>query len=148
MIELLTIILLFIVNIFFTYLIKKMKNNVASGIDLVILGTMLSGYWFGWKVGFFMGMLFRFSVYVVTMEFDIGMIYSIPCVGIAGVIGAFSAFLGISLLWTSIITVFSYMTIYYSIRIFMIGDTNYVMMSLETFGLILVNIIIFSFFVN
>jgi hypothetical protein len=147
MFNFLLIVFLFIVNILFIYLIKKMKNNIASGVDLVLIGTLLTGYWFGWQWGFIAGILFRASVYAVTLECDIGMVYAIPCVGIVGIVGAIAAGLSFSIFIASVVGVITYMLIYFSIRIFLIGDNNYIMIVFEILGLILVNVVIFRFFV-
>ncbi|MCB9358437.1 hypothetical protein H6503_00750 [Candidatus Woesearchaeota archaeon] len=147
MLEFIVILALFILNIVFTLLIKDMKNNIAAGFDLVIIGGMLAGYWFGWQWGFAIAMLFRFSVYATTLEFDTGMIYAIPCAGLAGIVGAIVGFFNLPIFFGAVAAVLTYMLVYYMTRIIVFGDNNFIMMCLEAFGLIVVNIGIFRFFV-
>lgn len=134
-------------NCFLTLMIKNIKNNIAAGVDLVIIGALLSGYWFGWRWGFIVGMLLRLSVYIITMEYDTGMIYAIPSAGVAGIIGGIFGLFSLPLFLGAIFAVLTYMTVYYSIRIIIFGDNNFFMMFLEAFGLVIVNIGIFRFFI-
>lgn len=147
MIEFFYIILIFVFNSLLTLTIRKMKNNLGAGVDLVLIGALLAGHWFGWRWGIIVGMLLRLSIYIITMEYDTGMIYAIPVAGIPGLIGAIVTFFSIPLFTGVVIAVFTYLAVYYSIRLFIFGDTNYVMMTIEAFGLIVVNIVIFRFFI-
>jgi len=139
-------VLIFVAHIILTLLLKKIKNNIASGIDLVYPGTFVAGYFLGWEWGAIFGVLFRLVNHLVPMEFDIGMIVSFPVAALTGIFAACIGFLGLPLVPLGMAGLLVYIGVYFSSRILVFGDTNYVMMVFEFLGNVLMTFIIFKYF--
>ena len=133
-------------NAVFVYYCRNMKRDIASGVDLVFATAFLIGYWYSPGSGFAIGMLMRFMNYAIPYEYSSVMIITIPLSGMIGLFGTVVSLLNINILIGAVITLIIYQILSFGIRIYGLGDNNYVLILMESAGLFLTNYIIFAYF--
>jgi len=128
--EFLIILILFVINCVWIYYVQNFKNTLFAGLDLVLIGALLSGYWYGWFFGVLFGALFCISGYVITVGYSFRMLYVLPAVGLVGIIGAIGSAYNISLFITALVAIVMYVFFHFTLKLFF-GDRNFLYMGLE-----------------
>ncbi|MFH1398763.1 MAG: hypothetical protein ABIG95_01475 [Candidatus Woesearchaeota archaeon] len=135
---------IFLLNL---YVLNKFRalSRVAAGIDFTLTGAFLAGYWFGFKTGFYIGLLFMLSYYAMTLDFGMHTIINTVLCGIVGLIGAFAFQSGIQAKIAGIATVIIFCLLSDSISLW-IGERDFFSLFMFDAGAILFNFIIFRIF--
>ncbi|MCB9359399.1 hypothetical protein H6503_05690 [Candidatus Woesearchaeota archaeon] len=146
MLNFLLITALYGAHIVIVNVLRGLKNNIASGIDFSLTGAFLAGYWFGWKWGLILGMIFALTNNIVQMEFYPSMFILIPATGVFGIWGSFVAFAGIPILGSVVAGVVVYAIITDVLMMTLFGERDFVMMGGFFLGSLVLNWVFFDLF--
>ncbi|MFT4343117.1 MAG: hypothetical protein ACMXYE_00035 [Candidatus Woesearchaeota archaeon] len=140
------LLILFGGHVVLVHVLKGLKNSIASGIDFSLTGAFLAGYWFGWKWGFIVGIIFALTNNIIQMEFYPSMLLLIPMTGVVGIWGTFVAIYNLPILMSVLIGVIAYAIITDIGMMTLFGERDFVMMGSFFLGSLIINWIFFDLF--
>ena len=140
------ILVLYAAHVLLVHVLKGLKNTVASGIDFSLTGAFLAGYFFGWKWGFIIGVIFGITNNIVQMEFFPSLMFLVPMTGVMGIWGALTVVMGWAVLPAVLVGVVFYALITDALMMFILGERDYVMMGSFFIGSLVINWIFFDVF--
>lgn len=146
MINFMYLLILYAAHVILVHVLKGLKNNIASGVDLALTGALLAGYWYGFKIGFIIGCIFELTNNLVQMEFNPSMFLLIPLVGVMGIWGSIIPLVGLPIMNSALIGITIYWITSSAGMMLLFGERDFVNMGSFFLGSIIINWIFFDLF--
>lgn len=126
--------------------LRGLKSSVAGGLDLTLTGTFLAGYWFGYKWGLILGIIFMITYYAISVDFGLHSVLNTIVCALMSITAATMSNIGMPIPIAGITSVIIYCVISDLSAIIMLGERNLFSLFMFDFGAIFMNYIFFKMF--
>ncbi|MBN1275421.1 hypothetical protein JXA12_03960 [Candidatus Woesearchaeota archaeon] len=133
------LLLIFIANVILVRKLLPYQETIARGVEITLVGALLSGYWFGPKAGLLLGGAFIASSFAASAYIGPELLVALPAGMLLGLFGAAAAKTGISIGTAGVMGILLYCAVIDIILIKAFGEDDYLGMAVSDLGLIATN---------